>query len=94
MVSIGLAGLALCAVLFWNHQLKRQIREVTLNLRISESKSRALIESSPDMIFVINPGGEIVNANKEARYQILGDTVDPQGAIKLIDFAVESDKPR
>lgn len=91
LIGIGLTGLALCAVLFWNHQLKRQIRKVTLNLQISESKSRALIESSPDMIFVINPQGEIVNANKEARYQILGDTVDSQKPSKLIDFAVEGE---
>ncbi|XPS89422.1 two component system sensor histidine kinase [Desulfosarcina variabilis str. Montpellier] len=94
LIGIGLTGLALCAVLFWNHQLKRQIRKVTLNLQISESKSRALIESSPDMIFVINPQGDIVNANKEARYQILGDAIDPQESSKLIDFAVEGDKAK
>ena len=94
LIVIGLAGLALCTVIVWNHQLKKQIRKVTLNLQISEGKSRALIESSPDMIFVLNPKGEIVNANKEARYQILGDSFDPQNASGLIDFAVQNDKPR
>lgn len=95
LLGVGLAGLALCAVLFWNHQLKRQIGKVTLNLRISENRSQALIESSPDMIFVINSRGEIVNANKEARIQILGDDFqlpDTKERVKLFEFAVERDK--
>lgn len=90
LIGVGLALLVLCLVLFWNQQLKKQIRKVTLNLKISEQKSRELIESSPDMIFVIDSDGYIVNANKEARTQILGVPDNLHIPIKLQDLAVEN----
>ena len=96
-LGIGLAGFGLFVVLFWNHRLKTEIRKVTLNLQISEKKLRALIESSPDMIFVINSEGMVVNANKKARIQILGDGIDldiPKQGSDLIQFAIERDKSR
>lgn len=94
LLGLGMAGLALCAVLLWNYQLKRKIRKVTLNLQISESNSRALIESSPDMIFVINYRGKIIKANKEARDHLLGENFDSLDSVQFSDFVVEKDKPK
>lgn len=91
-LAVGFVGFSLCLVLAWNYQLKRQIRKVTLNLQISESKARALIESSPDMIFVIQPDGDIIEANKGARIQILGEEFGCSDSTKLTDYVLEEDK--
>ena len=94
LLGVGIAGISLCLVLAWNHQLKRKIRKVTLNLRISESKSRSLIESSPDMILVILPDGDVIDANKGAIIQILGEKFGGGNSTKLTDYVLEEDKSK
>lgn len=51
----------------WNIILKRQVNRVTQSLKRSEERYRDLIESSPDMIFLVTEHGEIIHANERAR---------------------------
>lgn len=54
------------AVIFWNMSLKRKVNEVTRSLQKTEKRYRNLIESSPDMIFLVNADGYILHANERA----------------------------
>lgn len=65
--AIGAVLFTLLAVSTWNYQLKKKVRKITHRLQNSESKYRNLIESSPDMIFVVNSDGHILHANREAK---------------------------
>ena len=52
--------------IIWNYMLKSQVTRITRDLHISEQRYRELIESSPDMVFLINPQGYIHLANNTA----------------------------
>ncbi len=63
------AGVAIClamilVVIFWNYLLKKRVRKVTGALNASEQKYRDLIESSSDMIFLVDARGRIKHSNK------------------------------
>ena len=63
------AGVAACVavilvVIFWNYLLKKRVHRVTRDLNASEQKYRDLIESSSDMIFLVDVGGRIKHSNK------------------------------
>jgi PAS domain S-box-containing protein len=62
-VALGL----ILFVLIWNQQLKAKVRSVTRELEASEKNFRNLIESSPEMIFVVDETGLIRHANTLAR---------------------------
>ena len=66
--GLFLAGLG--AVLVWNQALKRKVARVTRDLGVSEQRYRDVIESSPDMVFVINQKGDIRLANASARSKL------------------------
>lgn len=51
----------------WNLSLKRRVAQIARDLQQTEQRYRDLIESSPDMIFVVNETGEILHANEQAR---------------------------
>ncbi len=73
--GIAAAMLLSLVVLGINHQLKLKVRAITQDLRSSEEKYRELIESSPEMIMVLDRDGLIRHANVVAT-QILS----PDGA--------------
>jgi signal transduction histidine kinase/ABC-type amino acid transport substrate-binding protein len=60
--------MVLGAVAVLNRQLKKKVKAVTGQLKASEHRYRNLIESSPDMIFVVNRSGKIYQMNREARF--------------------------
>ena len=66
ILALGLGVGGLCILVFWNLLLKRKVNSVTHNLQVSEKKYRDLIDFSPDMIYLVDPGGNINLANKIA----------------------------
>lgn len=69
--ALGGVGSALLAIVLWNWQLKRKVRQVTQGLQSSERNFRNVIDSSPDMILVVDRKGRIVRCNPKAA-QTLG----------------------
>lgn len=67
------AMIALVVFLFfaWNIALKRKVNQVTSRLKVSEERYRQLIESSPDMVFLINRKGWICLANHSASERLV-----------------------
>ncbi|NDV19847.1 transporter substrate-binding domain-containing protein [Pseudodesulfovibrio sp. JC047] len=67
---IGLAfaviGLIFVGFVLWNVSLKRRVEKASSDLQRTEQRYRDLIESSPDMIFLVNEAGEILHANERA----------------------------
>jgi PAS domain S-box-containing protein len=66
---VVLATVAVCGAVFffvWHLALKRKVIQITKELKISEERYRQLIESSPDMVFLIDKDGVIRMANKSA----------------------------
>lgn len=53
-------------VFLWYAALKRKVKKITQKLQETEQRYRQLIESSPDMVFLINREGTIRLANKSA----------------------------
>jgi PAS domain S-box-containing protein len=83
-VTLGL----ILFVLIWNQQLKAKVRSVTRELEASEKNFRNLIESSPEMIFVVDETGLIRHANT------LGRNILPpggQGAHNLFQVVSQED---
>ncbi len=88
---IGFTVLVLGLVVIWNNELKRQVKKITAQYRTSENRSRNLIESSPDMIFVVDRAARIYNMNREAQ------ALMPKGLAKgflprLTDMVPPADK--
>lgn len=81
--GIGFVLLVLGFVVTWNHQLKKQVRKITHRLDASENRCRDLIESSPDMIFVVSRDGKIYTLNREARF-LMPPGFDTQGFLPNI----------
>ncbi|MBI5577794.1 MAG: transporter substrate-binding domain-containing protein [Deltaproteobacteria bacterium] len=88
LLIAGVFLAVLFTFLLWNYHLKSRIRRVTRDLGASELKYRNLIESSPDMIFVVDIKGQIKHANKKAN-SILppSDSMD-RCAANLVDLIV------
>ncbi len=66
---VVLATMAVCGTVFffvWHMALKRKVAQITRKLQISEERYRQLIESSPDMVFLIDTKGMIRLANQSA----------------------------
>lgn len=71
LMGAGGIGIILMVVMAWNYHLKRKVSKITSKFLISEEKYRSLIESSPDMIFMIESDGSIVHANGIVKDQLL-----------------------
>ena len=68
-VLVGIVSLAAGLVIFffiWHISLKQKVTQITRELKISEERYRQLIESSPDMVFLIDRTGKIRLANTSA----------------------------
>lgn len=59
------------AFTLWNVSLKRRVALVANDLRRTEQRYRDLIESSPDMIFLVARSGHVLHANERARSALL-----------------------
>jgi PAS domain S-box-containing protein len=86
-IAIGLGAISVCVVLLlaWNRTLKRRVHRITNDLRVSERKYRHLIESSPEMIFLISDDGTIKLANQIALAS-LARSQDEVARLKLWDL--------
>ncbi len=97
--AIALGALILGLVSFWGYLLKRRVRRVTADLQRSEQRYRDLIESSPDMIFVVTETGKIMQANAIAKSKWdsvslsdppnIKDFVGPENVIEVRAFLDE-----
>ncbi len=65
-IASAIVGLIFIAIVAWNVSLKRRVERVANDLRRTEQRYRDLIESSPDMIFLVNEAGDILHANERA----------------------------
>ena len=68
---------ALLGIALWNRQLKVRVREVTRGLQSSERNFRAVIDSSPDMILVLDAAGGIRSCNPSAHRTLDGQVRQP-----------------
>jgi PAS domain S-box-containing protein len=66
-IGSGVLGIVFIVIVVWNVLLKRRVEKVTLDLFRTEQRYRDLIESSPDMIFLVTEAGDILHANERAR---------------------------
>lgn len=66
-IASAVAGVIFIVIVIWNVSLKRRVGQVTTDLRRTEQRYRDLIESSPDMIFLVDEQGVILHANERAR---------------------------
>jgi len=62
----AVCGIFVCIVL-WNMSLKRRVNKAASDLKRTEQRYRDLIESSPDIIFLVNEHGDILHANERAQ---------------------------
>jgi PAS domain S-box-containing protein len=67
------AMMAVVVFLFfaWHIALQRKVTQITSKLKVSEERYRQLIESSPDMVFLINKKGWIRLANHSASERLV-----------------------
>lgn len=96
LVSLALSCCFLVILFFivWNHQLNKKVFKAASRLKASESRYRNLIESSPDMMFVLNRCGIIHQMNKEARY-FMPSNVSTNGVETLLaDTLPSGDRAR
>lgn len=89
-VASGILFIAF-VLLVWNRMLKRKVNQVTRYLQLSESKYRHLIESSPEMIFVVSEHGLIVLSNQLA-LQSLGYTEEEVHSLSLKDLVISDQR--
>jgi PAS domain S-box-containing protein len=83
--AIMLILFALLSILLWSAVLKKKVLKVTKNLRISEQKYKDLIDSSPDMIHMVAPNGDIKLSNRSAM-DFHGFSKEEIAAMKLKDL--------
>ena len=90
LITLGLGAGGLFILVFWNLLLKRKVNSITRDLQISEKKYRDLIDFSPDMIYLVSPGGNINLANKIALSK-LGFDEDKLTSLRLHDLTCSGD---
>ena len=81
----GVLVVVLLGFLVWTRMLKRKVRQVTLDLQLSEQRHKDLIEFSPEMIHLVGADGQVIHANKMA-IQTLGYCREEVLARKIFDL--------
>lgn len=90
VLCAAMIGVVVLLFFTWNIALKRKVIQITSRLKVSEERYRQLIESSPDMVFLINEKGWIRLANHSAGERL----VIPRDQLllsKLQDLVVRRD---
>ncbi|MFV0436447.1 MAG: ATP-binding protein [Desulfopila sp.] len=75
-------------ILLWNISLKVRVNKATHKLSLTEQRYRSLIESSPDMIFIVNNAGDIFHSNERARHTL---DIPPDGGPCNLTQVIVSD---
>jgi len=75
--SAALVLSVLLGIVVWNRQLKVKVRHVTQGLQSSERNFRTVIDSSPDMILVVDSQGRIQSCNPSAARVLNGQADTP-----------------
>lgn len=70
LIMASLFLLSLVVVTAWNQALKRKVARITNDLRVSEERYRTVIESSPEMVFLVNKLGGISMVNQGAQEKL------------------------
>jgi len=93
-IIIGISSILVVflTIFAWSFQLKRKVLKVTKDLQTSERKYRSLIESSPDMIFVVEEDGRIEGANKRARVFMAAKALEKNEKCNLVDLVTAEEK--
>ena len=69
LMAFGVVAAAAFILVFWNRMLKKRVNKVTETLRHSEERYRELIESSPEMIHLVDRDGKVILCNRVATGQ-------------------------
>ncbi len=83
------ATMIIALVGVWSFLLKQRVKKVTKDLARSRQHYRDLIESSPDMIFLVNSNGEILHANEHALHPALLDS--SKDAVNIKDLVLQKE---
>jgi PAS domain S-box-containing protein len=94
-IAAGLGAIAMCVLLLlaWNRTLKQRVNRITKDLQVSEKRYRHLIESSPEMIFLIADDGMIKLANQSAQ-ATLARSQDDIARLKLWELVSEDSRQK
>nr|WP_243545705.1 ATP-binding protein [Pseudodesulfovibrio tunisiensis] len=77
-------------IILWNVSLKRRVARVADDLRRTEQRYRDLIESSPDMIFLVTEAGDILHANDRALSNL--SLTSPAPDLNFEDLVIADEK--
>ncbi len=86
--SIALIVLAFGAAMIWVQYLKKQVGRFKGQFKVSQERYSNLIESSPDMIFVVTKEGEVTHMNREARHAMPFIAKDSDGTPPILENLV------
>ncbi|MBI5739578.1 MAG: PAS domain S-box protein [Nitrospirae bacterium] len=83
IVIILLGGITLISFMItWSHALEQEVAKKTIALKKSENRHRLLIENANDIIFTVNPAGDITSINKagsvffrKPREELVGENI-------------------
>ena len=94
--SVLLSVLCFVSISVWSYLLKQKVESVTKDLKKSELRYRDLIESSPDMIFLVTEDGEILHVNESAKSKLaipatdsalsLGKLISTENHHEMVEF--------
>ncbi|MDD2219992.1 MAG: transporter substrate-binding domain-containing protein [Desulfoplanes sp.] len=83
-------GIFLIVTMGWSFLLRHKVAQITKDLRRTEQRYRVLIESSPDMIFLVNEEGTILHANKQVQTTL---SLEPDQNIPIDHIMDKEDVP-
>ncbi|EFK11439.1 PAS domain S-box protein [delta proteobacterium NaphS2] len=92
LIAAAAVVIGLLAVMLWNYQLKSRVRRMTRDLETSGRRYRTLIESSPDMLFVVEQDGVISQANDKAKAFFSNLRAVDEKAVLLNDLVVPEER--
>lgn len=85
IIIISATALTFFLIMLWSFSLKRRVAHATSELQKTEQRYRSLIESSPDMIFLVDDEGCVIHSNKRARNSLkLPDSDQPFNLSKIM----------
>ena len=77
----------------WSYLLRSRVQRITKELKTSEQRLTNLIKFSPDMIFVVEPDGKIIQFNQSAELEF-GNLIKGVSAQQLNQFVITEEQDR